>query len=213
MAIDTDEKIKEYFSRYPLRKYPKGQILIFSGEDTNKIYYLVEGKVKVYDISYRGDELILNIFKNGAFFPMSLAINKNQNNYFYKTETETTVRAAPAEEVIGFVKDNPDVLFDLTSRLYRGVDALLEKLVHLMSGTASERLMFEILTEARRFGEDGTNKTVLLRLTELDLANRCGLSRETVSREIHKLKKSGLVRLSKDGIVIEDISDLQARLD
>lgn len=88
------------FSKYRLRKYAKGQVLILNGEDTDYIYNLVSGKVKEYDVSYRGDEIILNVFKPPAFFPMSLAINKVTNPYIYEAETDIEIRQAPADEVV-----------------------------------------------------------------------------------------------------------------
>jgi hypothetical protein len=70
-----------------------------------------------YDVSYRGEEVVVNIFKDRAFFPMSWPINKSKNSYFYKTETETELHIVPAEDALQFIKENPDVMLDLLSRL------------------------------------------------------------------------------------------------
>lgn len=117
----------------------------------------------------------------------------------------------PASEVFEFVKANPDVMLDLLSRLYRGVEGVLGRMVHLMSSNASSRLMYELLLNARRFGK--TDKAGHhLGLSEGDLAARTGLTRETVSREIHKLKDIGLIKVEKQGLVITDIEALEKLL-
>lgn len=69
MVEDISTKIGKFSAQYRLRNYAKGQILILNGEDTNYVYQLVKGKVKEYDVTYRGDEIILNVFKPPAFSP------------------------------------------------------------------------------------------------------------------------------------------------
>lgn len=206
------QKVQQHFSTYPKRTYPKGQILVFADEDPEHIFYIVQGKVRQYDVSYRGDEVILTVFGKDAFFPMSWAINHGPNHYFYKTEEETEVHIVPADDALEFVKNNPDVLLDLVSRLYRGMDGLLGRVAHLMAGSARSRLIYELIIESRRFGDDKGSGKFTLQTSEVDLAARAGLSRETVSREIQKLKDRGWLTLNSKSITVEDISELEQTL-
>lgn len=205
----VEEKVQTAFSKYPKRSYPKGQILVFADENPEHIFYLVSGRVRKYDVSYRGDEVIVNIFKPNSFFPMSWAINKSQNKYFYKTETKSELHIVPTDAAVEFIKANPDVMLDLLSRIYRGMDGLLGRVVHLMSGTARSRLIYELIIESRRFGEKDTAGHITLTTNEVDLAARTGLSRETVSREMQKLKESGIVSIKGKLIFVKDRSGLE----
>lgn len=206
------DKIEEFFSQYRLRHYHKGHILILNGDDTDFIYHLVKGRVKEYDVTYRGDEIILNVFKPPAFFPMSLAINKVPNPYIYEAETDIDIRQAPAGEAVKFIQDNPDVMFDLLSRLYRGTDGLLARMTHLMAGSAKARLMFEVLLACRRYGEANDKGGCTIALNESDLAARAGLSRETVSREMRKLDTEKLLKLASGKITVHDVSAFEEKL-
>ncbi len=203
------DKVHQEFSKYPKRTYPKGQILVFADENPEHIFYIVEGRVRKYDVSYRGDEIIVNIFKPPAFFPMSWAINKSPNKYFYKTETKAVLHIVPTSVALDFVKSNPDIMFDLLSRIYRGMDGLLGRVVHLMSGTAKSRLIYELIMECRRFGELDKQGNYSLTTNEVDLAARSGLSRETVSREMQKLKDLKIVSIKGKIILVEDLSALE----
>ncbi len=213
MADSVKEKVHAFFSQYPKRSYAKGQILVFADEDPEHIFYMVEGRVRTYDISYRGDEIIVTIYKPPAFFPMSGLLTGAPNKYFYKTETPTEVHLVPPEDALKFVKDNPDVAFDLLSRLYSGVDGLLGRLVHLMSGSAKSRILYELLIECRRFGKKLADGSYQLDITEVDLAAHCGLSRETVSREIRQLKEKDLLEIGNKHIVVKDAVRLKQRAD
>jgi CRP/FNR family cyclic AMP-dependent transcriptional regulator len=212
MIATVPEKIFSTFGAYPKRSYPKGQILVFADENPEHIYYIIRGKVRQYDVSYRGDEVIVNVFKSPAFFPMAWAINRSPNRFFYKTEEETEVHVVPVDVALQFIKDNPDVLLDLVSRIYHGVDGLLGRVVHLMSGTAKSRLMYEIIIECRRFGEEKTDGEYMLSVNESDIAARTGLARETISREMQKLKDKGWISIKQDEISVTDIAGLEKAL-
>lgn len=210
MSNSVNDKLETFFSDYRIRSYKKGQILLLEGQETHDIYYLIEGRVKQYDVTYRGDEAVLNVFKPISFFPMSLAMNKQESMYIFEAETDIQVRQAPVEKVLDFIKSNPDVLYDLLQRVYSGVDAILGRLTHLMSNSAKSRLLYELSVETRRFGEkrgDGS----FVAIHEKELGARAGLSRETVSREINKLKADGLLELIKDGVIVRDVKELEKR--
>lgn len=212
MSGEVTNQIDSFFSQYKVRKYPKGQILILNGEDTNYVYNIVEGRVKQYDVTYRGDEIVLNTFKPPAFFPMSLAINKTENPYIYEAETEIEVRQAPADEVVAFLKATPEVLFDLLSRVYRGVDGLIGRMAHLMASSAKGRLMFELLIECRRFGKEQSNGSYVLTINEKELGAKAGLSRETVSREMSKLIRDKLLAVKPGEVTIRNLADFEENL-
>lgn len=210
MAVD--QKIDRFFSRYPQRSYQKGQIIVFGGESPEHIFYIKKGRVRMYDLSYRGDEVVVNVFKSPAFFPMSWAINHTENHFFYKTELPSQLHVIPANEALQFVKDDPEVMLDLLSRLYRGMDGLLGRMVHLMSGSARSRLLYELIIECRRFGQRQKDGSCRLDLSETELAGRSGLSRETISREIRKVKDEGLLAVDHLGIHILDLDGLEKKL-
>jgi CRP/FNR family transcriptional regulator len=205
------KKIDEFFLKYKFRLYKKGEILIRADDDPSGILYLKEGIVKKYAISKKGDELVVNIFKPISFFPMSWAINNSPNAYFYEAMTELKIWKAPRDEVNAFIKDNPDVMYDLLSRVYRGTEGMLTRITYLMAGNAYSRLITELLIHAKRFGyKDGVS--IEVKVTEKDIAAQSGMTRETVSREIKNLKNKGLISFKKNVLHIQDIHLLETEL-
>lgn len=208
MDATISSLIANFFAKYPTRSYPKNQIIIFSGDNPGKIYYILSGKVCMYDISYRGDEIITNIYKHPAFFPVSLALNHSHNPFFYKAEIDTVVHYAPAEEVIQFLRENPPVLLDLLSRVYSGIDGLMGRIVQLMAGTAQTRLIYELAIECQRFGTSLDTNRYQLDIHEKHIAARSGLSRETVSRGMKRLKELGIISIENSAIIVNDLVKL-----
>ncbi len=206
-----DDKIEQFFSVYPTRHYNQRHILLYTGDFVRNIYYIREGTVKEYGISSAGEEFILNVFKEHSFFPMSHALNNTKTNYFFEAQVDITVVEAPAEDVIDFLKANPDVVYDLLCRVYRGAEGILGRMALLMAGSAQLRLVYELIIEARRFGKV-KDTTGIIHISEKVLGARSGLSRETINREIHKLKEQGLIIVHKNNIEIPDLPSLEALL-
>lgn len=204
-------KIEAFFKQFKHQIYKKGEILIRVDDDPEGVFYLILGTVKEYAISKKGEELVVNIFKPISFFPMSWAINQSTNNFYYEALEDVEVWKAPRVQVVEFIKQNPDVLFNLMSRVYKGMDGILMRMVYLMSGEAYTRVITELLISAKRFGKLSGNGAVL-HLSERDIANQAGMARETVSREIKILKEKGYVTFDKQELVIKDISKLESEL-
>ena len=211
-STQENATVKEFFSQYPNKMYKKGQILVYGGDDPEHIFYLTKGTVKQYDIGKNGDEVVVNVFKPYTFFPMSWAINKQHNPYFFEAETDIELHTAPADATVFFLKAHSDIMFDLLRRLYSGTDGLQRRMAHLMGGTAETRLVFELVTQCKRFGKDLDKKGVSLLATDSSLAEKTGLTRETVSREMSKLAKRSLLVRQGRFILVPDIRSLEEHL-
>lgn len=206
------DKLAEFFLESDERTYRKGDTIIFANQDPEGVLFLVDGLVEQYDVTPEGNKITVNIFKQGSFFPMSWAINKTPNAYFFGALSDVKLKRAHPDAVAKFLQENPEVMFDLLSRVYKGTDGLLRRLVLAASGIASNRLIFELLIEAYRFGDEAYGAKKIIKVKQSNLAARSGLARETVSRELHKLQDEGLVRLTKQGIVLH-VEALEEKLD
>lgn len=202
------EKLTNFAKAYPAKKFSKGHTIIWSNEEPPGVIFLRKGNVGQYDISDDGQKLVLNIFKPPAFFPMSWAINRYENKYFFEGLSDIECHIAPADEVVEFLKSNNDVTLNLLSRVYRGTDGLLEKLSELMAGTAKSKLLLEILISTHRFGKIYDDGSAQLTIRVTQLSERTGLARETVSRELKKLESEKIITRSKAMIKINNIKKI-----
>jgi len=198
------EKVKDFFGKFAVEEYRRGDIIIFAHMSLASVYYIESGTVIEYDIAAKGTRAILNTFEAKAFFPMSNVINNIETPYFFEAEGIVKLRKAPAEMVVHFVKQNPDVLYDLLQRIYQGTDDLLARLSEIMHGDAESRILQELEIIKKRFGiEAGVEGDLLLkRVSEIELAERTGLARETVSRTLQKLKTKDVIKVQKGHFIL-----------
>lgn len=213
MDEHVNKKLEEFFTQYKKQIFKKGEILIRADDDPAGVYYLKEGIVKKYAISLKGEELTVNIFKPISFFPMSWALNKSQNTFYYEAVTNVIVWRAPADEVVTFVKKEHEVLFDLIKRVYRGTDGMTMRMMYLMAGSAYVRLITELMIYVQRFGmEDKNTGAFTCEISEKDIAAQAGLTRETVSRELKNLKDKKLVSFLNGVLTVTDLTKLEEEL-
>ncbi len=211
MPKDVNDKLAKFFSRFRLKNYSQGTTIIQAGSNPGGVFYLVSGQVRQFDISESGQKVTLNIFKPYAFFPMSWAINGTVNKYFFEALEDCRIKLAPADKTVEFLKENPDVAFDLLARVYRGTDGLLGRQLQLMTGSAYDRLGYELLVCCQRFYSPAKTGHYQIKIKETDLASLTGLARETVSRQLKKMSSAGLIELKAGQIIIENISKLKNR--
>jgi CRP-like cAMP-binding protein len=207
---DITDKIERYLNQYPRRTYASGETILFAHENPKDIFYLVSGKVNMFDVSPKGNEVVINVYEPGRFFPLSWALSHTPNKYFFKTEAPSMFRLIPPDDLMDFIFKNPDVGVELLRRIHQKADRFFERIVYLMSATAARRLTYELVVECLRFGKQQPDGSVFVAVREVDLASRSGLSRETVSREFQKLKEAGYVQLEKQGIRVFNLTQLEA---
>jgi len=212
MNESVKQIVEEFFQKYPQRKLRAHEIIFFSNDDPTHIHYLLSGSVGQYDVTEKGQQLMVNIFRPPAFFPMSHAMNKTPNEFLYETLEETTVRIAPNADVINFIKREPTVLYDLLARVYKGTDGLLRRTALLMEGNTASRLLFELIVSCVRFGESDGQGGYRVQIKESDLAARTGLARETISRHLKLLKAHKVIESSTGEIFVPKLSVLEKQL-
>lgn len=210
MDKSITKKLKLFFGKFPQMTFQKGELLIRTEENPQGIFYLSSGSIRQYALSESGEEITINLYKPVCFFPMTWAINSITNHYYFEAMTDSLVHMAPKIEVVQFIKQNPDVLYNLLKRILSGLDSLLLRMEYLMAGNAYKRLIIILLISAKRFGEKSLSPSgIKLQMIQKEIANQAGISRETVCREMQKLKKKGLIHFVGNTIIIADMNKLE----
>lgn len=208
----TVTKIEEFFDDYPLREFHKGQILVLPGEMPEYAYLLVEGRLKLYDTSYKGDPIIIDMLKSPAFFPLSLIMNSSASFLIHEADTNIVVRQAPVDATLEFLNSNPPVVMNLLSVVYKKFDDALRRVARLMDGSARLRLVSEILVTCEQIGDPLPGGGCMVQINQATLAGRIGLTRETINREMKSLKERRLITVSRSHIIVPNVTALEAYL-
>lgn len=212
MATDNiSEKLDNFFGQFKQVRYKKKDTIIYAEDDPAGIFYVTKGFVRFYSITEEGKELTLNIFKSGSYFPAMWLISNIDNIYFYEAMTSVEVRRAPKDKVLKFLQENNDIMLELTKRILSGMNGLLIRIQYLLLADARQKVISVLTMLAARFGTNYENGDVFVELpvTHQDIANLAGLTRETTSLEMEKLKDEDLISYNKRSLVIKKSDKLQ----
>src|SRR3989344_3550087 len=213
MFIAIEERLLTFFSGFPLIKYKKGSLLMRPEDTPQGVSYLSQGFVRIFFNAKDGDEFTLNIFKQGAFFPLTWAISNIANSYYYEAMNDTQVFRAPKESFLEFIRKDSEILYLINNRLLIGIDSMTLRLEYLMTGDAHCRVANVLLMLSRRFGkiDEGSGDIIIdFNITHKEIAQLAGLSRETVCFEIKKLETNKSIKRFKNTYIICDMEKLDS---
>lgn len=203
----------DFYGKFKSRRYKKGEILIRADDDPQGIFHLSKGYVRQYTISKSGSDFTLHILKPQSYFPMVWAINGTPNLYYFEALTPVEAGRAPREEVVKFIKNKPELIFQLMSELLEQYGETLARIEHLVFSDAYRRVLSIFIYLAKHFGEDVKGKRVVKhRFTHQDIATLVGVARETASNEINLLEKKGFIKYVDHSIVYAPLAKLEYEL-
>jgi CRP/FNR family cyclic AMP-dependent transcriptional regulator len=176
------------------RTFSSQAILINEGDTTDSLYIVLSGRVKAYASSEDGRDIVLAEYGPGEYFG-ELSLDGEKRAASIKALEACTCRVVPGSELRGFLAEHPDFAMHLTRKLIRMVRRQTEQVRSIALQDVYGRIV-RVLTEmSEPFGEA---RVVRHKLTQQDIADRVGSSREMVNRVMKELTAGGYVT-QRDG--------------
>ena len=175
------------------RTFPAHAILINEGDDTDSIYIVLGGRVKVYATSVEGREFVLSELGPGEYLG-ELSLNGDKRSVSVEALEPTRCCVVPSAELKQFLAENPEFAWHLTCKLIH--------MVRRLTGQAKSLALQDVYGRVARFlneaaeTEDGM-RIVPHKLTHQDIADRVGSSREMVTRIMKALTRGGYLAVDE----------------
>src|SRR5262245_34377535 len=180
-------------------------VIINEGDRNDTIFIVASGRVKVFLHGRDGKEAVLNVHGPGEYFG-ELALDEGPRSASVATLEASKFYIIPKADFRRFLSAHPDFAMKLINRLMHRVRALTESVGNLalldVYGRVA-RLLLELAVDQQ--GE----LVVMEKLTQKDIADRVGSSREMISRVFKELVAGGYIALKSKRIVI--LRDLPLR--
>jgi CRP/FNR family transcriptional regulator len=183
---------------------PRGQIIIYQGDEPQEALILKKGIVKLYDIDDQGNEKILHIFKPYAVLPFAFFSGDAQpTRWFYSALTDCDICILPADKLAELMSSSGKLTLDLVSWFSLEVHELLMRLNSLGKTNAKAKVTAALKfldakhSTPRRSGWMRVNFAVNHQL----IADMTGLTRESTAMIMRDFQKRGLIRNPKQTIL------------
>ncbi len=206
-----DEQLAQVLATVSDRRLAKHQFVVREGDPGDTFYMIAAGSVAVCRVSQDGRETILSVLKEGDYFGEMSMFDSSLRSASIKTLTDVELGAIRQEEFLGLIDRNPQIgkllVIELSERL-RAANALIAATT---SQDIRARLASLLLKLAEQFGEAADNGTrITLRLTNQEMANMIGTTRETVNRTLNRFWDERLVDMRTAYVVVTEPEKLRA---
>jgi CRP/FNR family transcriptional regulator, cyclic AMP receptor protein len=189
--------------------YPKGKIIFERGDPGDYLLVVLEGQVKISNVTSQGREVILNLLGVGDLNGEIAVLDGGGRSATATALEDTEAFVLFRRDLLPILKENPSSLLEIMSTLcekLRQTSAMVEYAQRSMQA----RFASSLLRLASQHGRK-SNAGILIdfRLNQRDLGNYAGLSRENTNRLLHFLSASGLILLAEGRIMIRDENALR----
>jgi CRP-like cAMP-binding protein len=192
------------------KKAKKGDVIYFSSSDVPRIFLLKKGNIKIVDIDEEGNETIKDIIQKGDLFgELTLENDKNSNEYAKAITDDVVICSFLLSDFENLMLQNPNLALTYTKFVGLKMKRIKNNYSNLMSKDAKTRLFTFIKEWAEREGKkDGNKVTIENYLTQADIAQIIGTSRQTATQLLNEMEENQLIYYSRKEILIDDVTKL-----
>jgi CRP-like cAMP-binding protein len=194
------------------QRLERGDVLFHEGDQGDRLYVIGEGKIKLGRTSSDGRENLLAILGPGEMFGELSLFDPGPRTATATAVAETQVVSMGNEQLKEFLAQRPGVAATLLAALARRLRRTNDVLADLVFTDVPGRVAKALLDLAGRFGrpvEEGV--MVAHDLTQEELAQLVGASRETVNKALADFASRGWLRLEARAVLLLDVERLRRR--
>lgn len=204
--LDTLETIAKLLKT---RIYPKGTNVFLEDQKAFGICFLISGSVKLTKSDSFGKEHILKIVSEGTVFGEVVLFNGGNYPATALALQESQIAILYNEDLENQIKTSPQLALDLIKILSLRLRKAQEKIKELALMDTKRRLYNLLLRWVSSSNSVGDKIIIENNLTQQEIADLIGTTRETVTRTLKELKDSKVIKMEKGTIILLDLDRLK----
>ncbi|WP_018248574.1 Crp/Fnr family transcriptional regulator [Orenia marismortui] len=192
------------------KTHQKGEIIFFEGEVGEALFLVKSGKVKLLKMVESGEEQIINIVKRGDIFAEVVLFDNGDYPATAIAMEDTEIGMIKGKDIEKLMYQIPEIALKILKVMSKRLRRAQQRIRNLGLKDTTSRTASALVYLAQEHGiGDELQVEINLSLTQQELANIIGTSRETVSRVLNKFKDDNLISVSRQKIVIKDLAGLK----
>jgi CRP/FNR family transcriptional regulator/CRP/FNR family cyclic AMP-dependent transcriptional regulator len=210
---DPDE-LRELATRVKRRVYKHGETIYHKDDAGSTMYLIVDGTVKISVPSELGNEMILSILCKGDFFGELSLFDGEPRSATVSCVGSAEVLIIYRDDFIAYLNKHPKIavnIIKILSQRIRRTDGLVEDVVFL---DIPARLAKKLLELSESYGKKLPSGAIEidLRLTQQDIANMLGTTRESVNRQLVAFQERQFITIDRQRITLLKPTELAKRI-
>lgn len=209
LSPEEQEELRAMMTQTTLRR---GETLFNEGDSGDRLYILLSGKVKLGHASADGRENLLAVLGPGEIVGELTLFDPGPRSTTATAVAPTELLTLDHNQLMTFVESHPQLAKDMLRALAQRLRRTNTALADLVFSDVPGRVAKALLDLAERFGtEDGSGMLVQHELTQEELAQLVGASRETVNKALADFASRGWLRLEARAVRLLEVERLRKR--
>ena len=190
----------------------KGDVLFYEGEPGDHLFLILEGKVKLGHASTDGRESLMAVLGPGEMFGELSLFDPGLRTSTATALTETRALRLSNAQLMPWLAGRPEVAASLLQALARRLRRTNEAMGDLVFSDVPGRVAKALMELGEKFGTLTPNGLLVTHdLTQEELAQLVGASRETVNKALADFAQRGWITLESRQVLILDVERLGKR--
>lgn len=191
------------------KTYTAQEQIIDRQSETQDVFFVVSGAVRVVIYSLSGREITLDDVGAGGHFGDLAAIDSAPRSASVMALEDTVIASLSQDSFVDLLASNFAVTHRLLQALTRIIRSSTDRIMDLSTLAANNRVQADLLRLARN-NMVGENRAELSPIpVHGDIASRVSTTRETVARVLSDLSRQGVVERQKEKLVIGNVETLE----
>lgn len=192
----------------PMSRVEKGTVIISPDTESTNLYFLKQGRVRLFKVNEDGKQLTIGLLGKGNIFGETETFSTGSGSAYVEAMDDALVCVLGKKDFEGLLMKRPQVALKMVSILTQRIRESEEMLENLAFRDVRYRLLYLLSKLARSFGQASTGESnpytkLDLNLSHQELANMIGATRESVSVTLSQLSKAGLVTTGRKEIAVD----------
>jgi CRP/FNR family cyclic AMP-dependent transcriptional regulator len=206
----TLDQLREISRTLPMTACRTGGLITSPDEDGERLYIVKRGRVRLYRLTADGKQLTLDILDKGRIVGRMSWLGQALNEVYAEAIEDAVVCSFTPEELRRLIDRFPGIGLNMIRYLSDRL-AVSEREREVMAfRSVEQRLATRLLELAERFGQPAVDGVAIdARLTQQELADMIGTSRETLATTISALREQRVLEMHNQRVVIRDLERLR----
>lgn len=191
------DELEEIFKLVEHKDYKKGEVLFQEGGETERLYILNEGRLKLYKHTKEGREQILHILREGNFYGELQILKKTSFECSAKAITDCNISTIKKDQFQKLIVQNPQMGLNVIEVIAERLTHLEKRAVMLADNDGDAKIAYLLMELAEEYGQQiGDEMSITLPISKEEMANYAGVTRETMSRKLKSFADMGIIKMT-----------------
>jgi CRP/FNR family transcriptional regulator len=197
LNVLSDEELNRLIPLLTERQFKPRQVIFSAGDPAERVYLILKGRVKIYQVAENGKEIILDVVGKGGVVGDMAIVEDGERTACAQAIDEAMAVSISWEDFSHLLQQSPRLGFAMMELMARRLAGMQRTFMNIVSKPVSARLADTLISRQ----EDGV---IYLGLTHQELAQTIGTSRETVTALLSRFVTLGAIAPVSDGYRITD---------